>query len=45
MGTVRAAGKAVVAAVPAAQLARLGLPALCALAMLMLAAGCWVLGQ
>ena len=48
IGALRAARKAAVAAVPAAQLARLGLPALiaiCALAVLVLTAGCWILGS
>lgn len=48
MGVLRAAVKAVAAAVPAVQLARLGLPALVGvlgLAALVLAAGCWVLAS
>jgi len=48
MAVLRAAGRAVAAAVPAAQLARLGLPALlavCGLAVLMLAVACWVLAS
>jgi hypothetical protein len=48
MGVLRAAGKTVAAAVPAAQLARLGLPALIAvvvLAALVLATGWWILAS
>ena len=48
MAVLRAAGKAAVGIVPAAQLARLGLPALVAggvLAVLVLGAGCWVIAS
>jgi hypothetical protein len=48
MAALRAAAKAAVAAVPMAQLARLGLPALAGvigLAVLVLAAVCWVLAS
>jgi hypothetical protein len=48
MTVLRAAGRAAAAAVPAAQLARLGLPALAGvlgLAVLVLAVICWVLAS
>jgi hypothetical protein len=48
MAVLRAAGWAAAVAVPAAQLARLGLPALlavCGLAVLVLTLACWVLGS
>jgi hypothetical protein len=48
MAVLRTAGKAVAAVIPAAQLARLGLPALLGvigLAVLVLAAVCWILAS
>ena len=48
MVVLRAVGKAAAVAVPTAQLARLGLPALiavCTLTVLVLVAGCWVLSS
>jgi hypothetical protein len=48
MAVLRAAGRAAAALVPAAQLARIGLPAVAGafgLAVLVLAAACWMLGS